>query len=76
MALIANTTTPMVSPIPAKSISNAIAQRFPTPPMAWGFTELVDFDFLPIERVTWFETNAVGPEGSHMEKRKGQIWPR
>lgn len=76
MATVGNAITPYINPDPVDFVSQAIAQALPVPPLSWGFTELVDFGLVPFQRVTSYEAAALQHEGSHMEKRIGQIWPR
>lgn len=82
MALIANVATPTTTEVPNYSVAAPIAGRFPTPPSAYGFCVLVvdpEDDSLPwtlTNRVEFILAGALQAEGSHMEKRKGQVWPR
>lgn len=74
MATIADITTPYDQE-PVDTVSVPIAQVLPVDPMAWGNTTLVDAG-ISFAGVRIYISTALQPEGSHMEKRKGQIWPR
>lgn len=58
-----------------------ISNRFPTPPIAWGF--LTDVDFEMITHESWgdplpggYISGALAPAGLFLEPTIGQIWPR
>lgn len=76
MAVIANATTPFDCP-PPDTVGVPIAQILPVNPMAWGFTEKAEMNLI-IEGLgpPLYIGAALQAEGSYMEKRKGQIWPR
>lgn len=77
MATVGNAITPYTIPDPVDFVSQAIAQALPVPPLAWGFTELVEeLGLVPFKRVEGYEAAALVAEGSHMERRIGQVWPR
>jgi hypothetical protein len=80
MALLGGAVTVYTIPDPVDSFSVAIAARLPVNPMAWGFTQLVvDSEDNPCWQVQGQSGQIAGvlqAEGSRMEKRKGQVWPR
>lgn len=82
MALIANVATPTTIPEPHHAVGAPIAGRFPTPPSAYGFCALVldpaddSLPWFPVKLVQYYVAGVLQDEGSHMEKRKGQVWPR
>lgn len=74
MATIAEITTPY-NQDPVDHVSVPIAQVLPVDPMAWGNVTLVDAG-ISFDGVGFYIPAALQSEGSRMEKRKGQIWPR
>lgn len=66
---------------PIELVGEFLTDRFPTPPMAFGFLiePEVDmpFDGLPSHKsVNVLTVGALSPEGLYLEPTIGQIWPR
>jgi hypothetical protein len=72
--------TPLIEPYTPGAPSRISAietNRFPDPPLAWGFmTDFDDYDgVLSFDAITGTLTGSLSPEGDHLEPTIGQIWP-
>lgn len=69
-------TTPFTLDVAPTGFSAILANRFPTPPAAFGFlTDVLDAVSDPAG-IAGVLTGAVYPESGYLEPTIGQIWPR
>jgi hypothetical protein len=69
--------TPFEGVVPDSVEATIRTNRFPTPPIAWGFlTEVIDAWQVEGVEAPYLVGGALTPGGTYLEPNIGQIWPR